>query len=70
MINLGLPTDLLLLTNVEITAWGECIKAATDEKEAQKVSVTAPSKRIPNGILGRNNLQPILEVNMGNIRHH
>lgn len=33
----------MLLTNVEITVWGECRKAANDEKEVQKVAVTAPS---------------------------
>jgi hypothetical protein len=39
---LGLSVDSELFTNVELVTWGEKMKAAADDKDAQKPTIAAP----------------------------
>jgi hypothetical protein len=41
-IPLGLSVDSELFTNVELVTWGEKMKAAADDKDAQKPTIAAP----------------------------
>jgi hypothetical protein len=41
-IPLGLSVDSELFTNVELVTWGEKMKTAADEKDAQKPTIAAP----------------------------
>jgi hypothetical protein len=41
-IPLGLSVDSELFTNVELVTWGEKMKAAADDKDAQKPTIATP----------------------------
>jgi hypothetical protein len=39
---MGLSVNSKLFTNVELVTWGEKMKAAADDKDAQKPTIAAP----------------------------